>query len=92
MRHTRASAVSGVVGLIATARTAVALTTPSASAADGPAWSIDTWGVPWDSDNVVLKWNEQLLATIRAEPAGTGSTVAARAGGDLPDGTRPRPG
>ena len=31
---------------------------------------------PCTNDNVILRWNEQLLATIRANPGGTGPTVA----------------
>jgi PAP2 superfamily len=83
MRHSRATAVATAVGLVATALTAVALTTPTASAANGPAWPIDTYGVPWDTDNAVLTWNEQLLATIRANPGATGPTISARALGVL---------
>jgi hypothetical protein len=35
------------------------------------------------NDNVILKWNEELLQTIRANPGGTGPTVTARAIGML---------
>jgi membrane-associated phospholipid phosphatase len=83
MRHRRVTALAAVVGLVATALTAVAVTAPTAEAANGAAWPIDTWGIPKDGDNVVLKWNEQLLATIRANPGGTGPTVAARSLGVL---------
>jgi hypothetical protein len=38
---------------------------------------------PCDGDDVVLQWNEQLLATIRDNPAGTGPTVTSRALGVL---------
>ena len=38
---------------------------------------------PSTTDDVVLKWNEQLLATIRANPAITGPTVTSRALGVL---------
>jgi hypothetical protein len=38
---------------------------------------------PCNGDDVVLLWNEQLLATIRANPAGTGPTVTSRALGVL---------
>jgi PAP2 superfamily len=34
---------------------------------------------PCDGDDVVLKWNEQLLETIRQDPSGTGPTVSSRA-------------
>ena len=38
---------------------------------------------PCNNDDVILKWNEQLLATIRANAPRTGPTVAARALGIL---------
>ena len=34
---------------------------------------------PSKGDNVALRWNEELLQSIRANPAGTGPTVTARA-------------
>ena len=34
---------------------------------------------PCPGDDVVLKWDEQLLASIRANPGGTGPTITARA-------------
>jgi hypothetical protein len=34
---------------------------------------------PSKADNVVLRWNEELLQAIRANPAGTGPTITARA-------------
>jgi hypothetical protein len=40
-------------------------------------------GPPCTDDDVILRWNEQLLATIRANPGGTGPTVASRALGVL---------
>jgi hypothetical protein len=48
-----------------------------AAAAD-PTWNLDDYR-PRASDNVVLKWNEQLLQTIRENPGGTGPTITARA-------------
>jgi Domain of unknown function (DUF6851)/VCPO second helical-bundle domain/Vanadium chloroperoxidase N-terminal domain len=38
---------------------------------------------PCDGDNVILRWNEQLLSAIRAYPAQTGPTITARALGVL---------
>jgi hypothetical protein len=38
---------------------------------------------PCPGDDVILRWNEQLLATIRANPAGTGPTITSRALGVL---------
>jgi hypothetical protein len=41
-------------------------------------------GVPTDiDDTVVVKWNDELLQTIRANPAATGPTITARAIGVL---------
>lgn len=56
---------------------------PAAAAYDDPdtpptIWPID--GVPTSyDDNVVVKWDDELLQTIRANPAGTGPTITARA-------------
>jgi VCPO second helical-bundle domain/Domain of unknown function (DUF6851) len=44
---------------------------------------VSTFAEPRDSDNVILKWDEQLLSTIRAYPPQTGPTVTARALGIL---------
>jgi hypothetical protein len=51
---------------------------PSPTATTAPTWRIEDHG-PRAGDNAILKWNEQLLATIRAHPGGTGPTVTARA-------------
>ena len=82
VKHKLAATLVVVVALIA-ATAAVTGIAPAAQAANGPAWSIDTYGTPRPSDNVVLKWNEQLLNTIRRNPKTTGPTVAARAIGIL---------
>ena len=82
MKHKLAATLVVVMALIA-ATAAVTGIAPAAKAANGPAWSIDTYGTPRLSDNVVLKWNEQLLNTIRRNPKTTGPTVAARAIGIL---------
>jgi hypothetical protein len=68
-----------VMATVAAALTAVIVTAPTADAATGPAWPVDTWGTPTRNDNVVLKWDEQLLSVIRAYPPQTGPTIAARA-------------
>jgi hypothetical protein len=68
---------------VAATATAVTGSAPAAQAANGPAWPIDTYGTPRATDNVVLKWNEQLLNTIRGNPGATGPTVTARAIGIL---------
>ena len=48
----------------------------------GPRWPVDGYP-PSNSDNVVLKWNEELMQAIRAHPAQTGPTVSSRAIGVL---------
>jgi len=75
--------LAAVVALVAATATAVTGSAPAAQAANGPAWSIDTYGTPRATDNVVLQWNEQLLNTIRRNPGTTGPTVTARAIGIL---------
>ena len=46
----------------------------------GPLYTINGLA-PSKGDNVVLRWDEELLQSIRANPAGTGPTVTARAVG-----------
>jgi hypothetical protein len=80
MRLTLAKTTLVVGALIAGTAVAVTTDAPHAAAAGtGPAWPVDTYGTPRPSDNVVLKWDEQLLSTIRAYPPQTGPTVTARA-------------
>src|SRR5215212_5133045 len=59
----------------------------SVRTADSPAGAATTWNLeaygPQPGDDVVLKWNEQLLATIRANPGLTGPTISSRALGVL---------
>jgi hypothetical protein len=55
---------------------------PSPTPTTTTPWRIEDYG-PRTNDNAILKWNEQLLATIRANPGGTGPTVTARALGIL---------
>jgi hypothetical protein len=85
VNHKLAATLAVVATLLAATTAAVTSTPPAARAANGPgpAWPIDTWGTPRASDNVILKWNEQLLNTIRRNPKTTGPTVAARAIGIL---------
>ena len=56
---------------------------PAAAAYDDPDGPMTIWpidGVPTSfNDNAVVKWNDELLQTIRANPAGTGPTITARA-------------
>jgi hypothetical protein len=69
--------------VVATLAATTATTTRPARAAEGVTWPIDVWGTPRASDDAILKWDEQLLSTIRAYPAVTGPTVTARALGIL---------
>jgi hypothetical protein len=79
MRNTLAKTTVAVVAVVAATLVGVSTHTPRAAAAGGAAWPIDQYGVPRPGDNVVLKWDEQLLSTIRAFPPQTGPTVTARA-------------
>ena len=73
-----------VVGLAAAAISVSATTTTTpAKAATGTTWPIGTYGAPRSGDNMILKWDEQLLTTIRAFPAATGPTITSRALGVL---------
>jgi hypothetical protein len=73
-----------VVGLaVAAVCVSATTTTRPARAATGTTWPISTYGTPRATDNVILKWNEQLLSTIRAYPAKTGPTITGRALGVL---------
>jgi hypothetical protein len=78
--------------------TAVVFSTLASFSVVGPAKAAppddpDTPGTPWpiddvryrpsNSDNVILKWNEELLQAIRLHPPQTGPTVTARAIGVL---------
>jgi hypothetical protein len=60
------------------------LTVSRPAQAQSATWNLDDYGPTWSgnvvlNDNVVLKWNEQLLETIRKNPPATGPTVTARA-------------
>jgi hypothetical protein len=48
-----------------------------------PLYTINGLG-PTKGDNVILLWDEELLQAIRANPAGTGPTITARALGVAP--------
>ena len=65
----------------------VSSTRPAQAAPDdndlpGPRWPINGYP-PHASDNAVLKWDEELLQTIRKYPAQTGPTITSRALGVL---------
>jgi len=85
MKYKLATSVLVVAGLVVATLSAATTTARPARAADStfpvdgcPADSIAT-KPPCDGDDVVLKWNEQLLETIRKDPPGTGPTVSSRA-------------
>jgi hypothetical protein len=83
VKRTLAIAPAQAAVLTVTALTVHTAGSPAGAATAAPApWSLDAYG-PSASDNVVLKWNEQLLATIRANPPITGPTVTSRALGVL---------
>jgi hypothetical protein len=68
-----------VAALVAATLVTVSTDERPAGAAAGGSWTIDTYGAPRSTDNVILTWNEQLLNTIRANPGPTGPTITARA-------------
>jgi hypothetical protein len=59
-----------------------ALSSAPSATAQSATWDLNTYG-PRDADNVILKWNEMLLETVRRHPPQTGPTVVARALGIL---------
>jgi hypothetical protein len=68
-----------VKGVARTPADAAARPKPSPSPTASPTWDLDSYPPNPATDNVVLTWNEQLLETIRKNPAGTGPTITARA-------------
>jgi hypothetical protein len=73
--------------VMATLATVTTTTTRPAMAANGPGtnWAIDGYAPNEQTDNIILKWDERLLETIRSGvlPRFTGPTVTARALGIL---------
>ena len=82
MRPKLAIAPALVAALTLGALTVHTTASPAGAAAAPATWDLEAYG-PKTGDDVVLKWNEQLLATIRANPAATGPTVTSRALGVL---------
>src|SRR5690349_1717495 len=82
MRQKLAIAPALVAALTLGALTVHTTASPAGAAAAPATWDLEAYG-PKPGDDVVLKWNEQLLATIRANPAATGPTVTSRALGVL---------
>ncbi len=89
MKYKVVTSLLVVVGLVvATFAATSARTTRPARAADGTFYvdrcpEDQNKQPPCANDNVILRWDEQLLSTIRAYPAQTGPTVTARALGVL---------
>jgi hypothetical protein len=80
VKHKLATTLLVVMALVVATLAAMTTTAGPALAASGPAWPIDTYGSPRpNSDNRILRWDEQLLNAIRAYPAQTGPTITARA-------------
>jgi len=84
VKHKLATILLLVVALVVATFSFSTTTTPSAKAAGG---SFPVKGCPedpnkpppCDGDNRILRWDEQLLSTIRAYPKETGPTITARA-------------
>ena len=81
MKHKLGTTLLVVAALIVATVSAVTTTAGPALAANGPgtSWPIDGYGPNEQTDNVILRWDERLLESIRANPRTTGPTVAARA-------------
>ncbi len=88
MKHKLATTLLVVAALVMSTLASFSVT-PKAMAAppDDPDTPQTFWPIngypPTINDNVILKWNEELLQAIRANPAATGPTVTARALGVL---------
>jgi hypothetical protein len=87
MRFKLAAGLVLVAALIMTTLSTLSVTRPAAAApndndAPGPRWPINGYP-PRETDNAILKWDEELLQTIRSYPADTGPTVTSRALGVL---------
>ena len=89
MKYKLPTALLVVVALVVAAVAASTVTTIQRARAAGGTFVVD--GCPEDpakkppcaNDNVILRWDEQLLSTIRAYPAQTGPTITSRALGVL---------
>ena len=85
VKHKLATTLLLVAALVVATLTGVATTARPAVAANGPggSWPIVGFGPNEATDNAILRWNERLLESIRANPRGTGPTVSARSIGIL---------
>lgn len=86
MTYKRANGRLLVAALVVALLSNVFVAAPAVAGPDDPdvpaSWVVSNYP-PTNNDNVILKWDEELLQTIRANPAGTGPTVTARAIGVL---------
>jgi hypothetical protein len=84
LRTTLLVTVAAIVALVVSTISTVSVA-PRAKAAGGvgTAWPIDGYGPNETTDNAILRWDERLLESIRANPKATGPTVTARAIGVL---------
>jgi hypothetical protein len=82
MKHKLAIAPALVAAVTVTVLSVHTTGSPVGAAAAPATWDLEAFG-PRTTDDVVLKWNEKLLATIRANPPATGPTVTSRALGVL---------
>jgi hypothetical protein len=92
MRQKLVPALLVVVALAAatlSAETIITARPAKAAKAPGPGtrWPVDGYAPNEQTDNVILKWDERLLESIRANPKGTGPTISARAIGVLHSAT-----
>ena len=85
MKQKLARTLLVVAALVVATLATVNTTARPAKAANGPGtrWPIDGYAPNEATDNFILKWDERLLESIRANPRITGPTVAARAIGVL---------
>jgi hypothetical protein len=85
MRKKLATILLVVGALVLATLSTVTTTARPAMAAPGPGttWPIDGFAPNEATDNAILRWDERLLESIRANPRGTGPTVTARAIGVL---------
>ena len=84
VKHRLTTAVLLVTALVLSTFAILSGSKPAAAANNPPGthWPIDGLG-PRSTDNAILKWDEELLETIRTYPAQTGPTVTSRAIGIL---------
>ena len=84
LRTTLLVVVAIVTALVVSTISTVTVTRPAKAAGGlGTTWPIDGYAPNEATDNVILKWDERLLESIRANPKATGPTVTARAIGVL---------